>query len=130
MSSPNNDMPAERTLTAQIKLYYDLHAPTDTPAPLVVALHGYGSNKGWMLRAARECAPEGFAVAALQGPHQHLKDPKEPGGPLRYGFGWLSNFHSEDSVALHHRALLDLCATLINEGVAERGRIFLLGFSQ
>ena len=130
MSSPNNNAHAERTLTAQIKLYYDLHAPTLAPAPLLVALHGYGSNKGWMLRAARECVPEGFAVAALQGPHQHLKEPKEPGGPLGYGFGWLSNFHPEDSVALHHRALLDLCDTLVAEGVAERTRIFLLGFSQ
>ena len=130
MSSLDNNAHVERTLTAQIKLYYDLHTPTDTPAPLLVALHGYGSNKGWMLRAARDCAPAGFACAALQGPHQHLKDPKEPGGPLRYGFGWLSNFHPEDSQALHHRALLDLCATLIAEGVADRGRIFLLGFSQ
>ena len=120
----------ERTLTATIKLYYDLHVPTATPAPLLVALHGYGSNKGWMLRAARECGPDDFAVAALQGPHQHLKEPKEPGGPLRYGFGWLTNFHPEDSVALHHRALLDLIAALVDEGVADQNRVFLLGFSQ
>ena len=130
MSSTNDNAHAERTLSAQIKLYYDLDAPSSAPAPLLVALHGYGSNKGWMLRAARECAPAGFAVAALQGPHQHLKEPKEPDGPLRYGFGWLSNFHPEDSQTLHHRALLDMCETLIAEGVAERTRIFLLGFSQ
>ena len=121
---------AERTLTAQIKLYYDLDAPPRAPAPLVVALHGYGSNKAWMLRAARECVPEGFAVAALQGPHQHLKEPKEPDGPLRFGFGWLTNFHPEDSVAVHHRALLDLLDTLVSEGVADEARLFLLGFSQ
>ncbi len=129
----NNDdakLRGERTLTAQIRLYYDLHTPDETPAPLLVALHGYGSNKAWMLRAARECVPEEFAVAALQGPHQHLKDPKEPGGPLRYGFGWLSNFHPEDSIGLHHRALLDLIATLVDEGVADQRRVFLLGFSQ
>ncbi len=83
-----------------------------------------------MLRAARQCVPDGFAVAALQGPHQHIKEPREPDGPLRYGFGWLTNFKSEDSVAVHHRALLDLIETLIDEGVAERTRIFLLGFSQ
>src|SRR5256714_3290518 len=128
MSSSTNNAQVERTLPAQIKLYYDLFTPTSAPAPLLVALHGYGSNKGWMLRAARACAPDGFAVAALQGPHQHIKEPKEPGGPLRYGFGWLTNFHPEDSVALHHRALLDLITTLIDEGIADRARIFLLGF--
>jgi phospholipase/carboxylesterase len=104
--------------------------PAGGPAPLLLALHGYGSNKGWMLREAREHAPEGFAVAALQGPHQHIKEPREPGGPLRYGFGWLTNFRPEESVALHHRALLDLVDALVTRGVARRERVFLLGFSQ
>ena len=101
------------SLRAEVKLYYDLHAPGATPAPLLVALHGYGSNKGWMMREARQHAPEGFAVAALQGPHQHIKEPREQGGPLRYGFGWLTNFRPEESVALHHRALLDLIDALV-----------------
>lgn len=83
-----------------------------------------------MMRDARACAPAGFAVASLQGPHQHLKEPREPGGPLRYGFGWLTNFHAEDSVALHHRALLDLIDTLVEREIARRDRVFLLGFSQ
>lgn len=120
----------ERTLDARVKLYYDLHAPVETPAPLLVALHGYGSNKSWMMREARELAPAGFAVAALQGFHQHLKEPREAGGALRYGFGWLSNFHPEDSVAVHQRALLDMIGQLVDEGVADAGRVFLLGFSQ
>ena len=59
-----------------------------------------------------------------------MKEPKEPGGPLRFGFGWLTNFHPEDSVAIHHQALLDLIQTLVSEGVADPKRIFLLGFSQ
>jgi predicted esterase len=120
----------ERTLDARVKLYYDLHAPALTPAPLLLALHGYGSSKSHMMREARQHAPEGFAVAALQGPHQHLKEPREAGGPLRYGFGWLTNFHPEDSIALHHGALLDLIDALVAEGVALRERVFLLGFSQ
>ena len=132
MSETQRDSNAhvDRTLTATVKLYYDLFAPSDAPSPLLVALHGYGSNKGWMMRAARACVPEGFAVAALQGPHQHLKEPREAGAPLRYGFGWLTNFHAADSVAVHHRALLDLIAALVAEGVADRRRLFLLGFSQ
>ena len=100
------------------------------PAPLLVALHGYGSNKAWMMREARLLAPAGFAVAAVQGPHQHLKEPKEPNGPLRYGFGWLTNFRPEESVALHHTALLGLVSSLVEEGAADARRVFLFGFSQ
>lgn len=120
----------EGTLTGSIKLYYDLDLPEARPAPLLIALHGYGANKRQMGREARAIVPEGFAVASLQGLHQHMKEPKEPGGPARFGFGWLSNFHPEESVAIHHQALLDLMQTLTNEGVADPARIFLLGFSQ
>jgi phospholipase/carboxylesterase len=120
----------DRTLRQEVNLYYDLSAPSLRPAPLLVALHGYGSNKGRMMRDARLCAPEGFAVASLQGFHQHLKEAREPGGPLRYGFGWLTNFRPEESVALHQRTLIDLIEQLVAEGLAQRERIFLLGFSQ
>ena len=120
----------ERSLSAEIKLYYDLQAPRPTPAPLLIALHGYGASKRQMLREAQAIAPEGFALVSLQGPHQHLKDPKEPRGPLRFGFGWLTNFRPEESVAIHHRALLELIDSLAKEGLADRRRIFLLGFSQ
>jgi len=120
----------ERTLTATINLNYDLYTPSDSPSPLLIALHGYGANKRQMMREARLMAPEGFAIASLQGFHQHLKEPKEEGGPLRYGFGWLTNFKPEESVALHHRATVDLISSLVGERVADRQRIFLLGFSQ
>jgi len=112
----------QRTLAAEVKLYYDLDVPADTtmPAPLLIALHGYGDNKAWMLREARKLAPGGFAVAALQGFHQHMKKAKQDGAPFR----------AEESVALHHRAMLDLTETLVREGVAIREQIYLLGFSQ
>jgi phospholipase/carboxylesterase len=96
----------------------------------LIGLHGYGASKRQMMREAQAIAPEGFAIASLQGPHQHLKDPKEPGGPLRFGFGWLTNFRPEESVAVHHRALLELIDSLTNEGFADPERVFLLGFSQ
>ena len=130
MEQTGESLTTDRALAAEVKLYYDLYAPAGAPAPLLLALHGYGSNKAWMMREARGHAPEGFAVAALQGPHQHLKEPREPGGPLRYGFGWLTNFRPEDSIALHHRALLSLIDALVAQGVARRERIFLMGFSQ
>jgi phospholipase/carboxylesterase len=120
----------DKTLTARIKLYYDLRPGTHSPAPLLIALHGYGANKSQMMREAQQIAPERFAIASLQGFHQHIKEPREPGGPLRFGFGWLTNFRSEESVAVHHQALLDLIDTLAEEGVADPKEVFLLGFSQ
>jgi phospholipase/carboxylesterase len=120
----------ERTLTAQITLYYDVIPAQTQPAPLLIALHGYGASKWHALREAKTIAPDGFAIAALQGPHQHLREPRQPGGPLRFGFGWLTNFHPEESIAIHHHALMEMIDGLSNEGVAHRDRIFLLGFSQ
>jgi phospholipase/carboxylesterase len=123
---PNTD----RALAARINLYYDLHVTSPGPAPLLIALHGYGANKRQMMREAQQMAPAGFAIASLQGPHQHIREPRESGGPLRFGFGWLTNFRPEESVALHHEVLKNLISQLVDEGVADANRIFLLGFSQ
>ena len=129
-TSGDNPVPIERALTAEIKLYYDVVAAESGPAPLLITLHGYGASKWHALREAQAIAPRGFAIASLQGLHQHLREPKAPGGPLRFGFGWLTNFRPEESVAIHHRAVLDLIDSLTGEGVADRTGIFLLGFSQ
>ena len=120
----------DRILAARINLYYDLRPGTISPAPLLIALHGYGANKRQMMREAQLMAPEQFAIASLQGFHQHIKEPREAGAPLRFGFGWLTNFRSEESVAVHHRALIDLIEILTGEGIADPARVFLLGFSQ
>jgi phospholipase/carboxylesterase len=119
-------------LKAEIKLYYDLFVPENAEknAPLLIALHGYGAHKKYMMREAQRIAPEGFVIAALQGFHQHWREPQETGAPPKIGFGWLTSFKAEDSVQVHHRALLDLIENLTNSGVADRNRIFLLGFSQ
>lgn len=130
METTNNHQSTERTVAAQINLYYDLLLPESQPAPLLIALHGYGASKWHATREAQAIVPEGFAIASLQGPHQHLKEPKQPGGPLRFGFGWLTNFRPEESVAVHHRALLDIVESLVQEGLVDREKIFLLGFSQ
>jgi predicted esterase len=126
----NDTRITDRTLHARINLYYDLQPAANPRAPLLIALHGYGAFKEQIMLEARAMAPEGFAIASLQGFHQHLKDPRHPGGPLRFGFGWLTSYRSEESVAVHHQALLDLIDDLANEGVADPARVFLLGFSQ
>src|SRR5262245_19369195 len=122
MSRPEN-AGIERSLHARFNLYYDLQPARQSPAPLLIGLHGYGSNKGRLMRDALQMAPDDFAVVSLQGPHQHLKEPKEKGGPLRFGFGWLTNFRSEESVLLHHQVLLDVITVLIDEGVADPSRV-------
>jgi len=125
-----NKTQTDQILKAHINLYYDLQPASESPAPLLIALHGYGAYKEQMMREAQQMAPDGFAIASLQGFHQHIKEPRQPGGPLRYGFGWLTNYRSEDSVAVHHQALLDLIDRVAGEGVADPSRVFLLGFSQ
>jgi len=120
----------ERSLVGEINLYYDLQRPAVIPAPLLIALHGYGANKEQMMSEALQMAPPEFTVASLQGVYQHLKAPKETGGPLRFGFGWLTNFRPEESVLLHHRAITDLIQRCVGDGIVAPERIFLLGFSQ
>jgi predicted esterase len=120
----------DRIIEARINLYYDLRPGPESPAPLLIALHGYGGSKRQMMREAQLLAPDNFAIASLQGFHQHIREPREMSGPLRFGFGWLTNFRPEESVAIHHQAVRDLIATLTSDGVADPARIFLLGFSQ
>jgi predicted esterase len=126
MTNPITD----QTLQARINLYYDLQPASDFRAPLLIALHGYGAFKEQMMREAQQMAPDGFAIASLQGFHQHMKEPRQPGGPLRFGFGWLTSYRSDESVAIHHQAIIDLIDKLSADGVADRSRVFLLGFSQ
>jgi phospholipase/carboxylesterase len=125
-----NETTTDNILKAEINLYYDLKPGSEANAPLLIALHGYGANKRHMMREAQLLAPDGFAIASLQGYYQHMREPKEEGGPMRFGFGWVTNFRPEDSAALHHRALLDLIDKLVRLGIADPQQIFLMGFSQ
>lgn len=122
----------EHRLTPPLACYYDLFTPPgDERRPLLVALHGYGGDKASMMRLARRIVgDEAFVIAALQGPHHHLVMPTKESPQLGYGFGWLSNFKPEDSIALHHALVREVIATLMASGQADPARVFLLGFSQ
>ena len=117
------------TLSAEIKLYYDLHTPEHiaTPAPLLIAVHGYGAHKRYMMREAKLIAPDSFVIAAVQAPHQHFRQTSDG---YKVGFGWLTDFKAEESVALHHKFLNDLVGRLVDDGVADPAHIYLYGFSQ
>ena len=122
---------AERRLVQEFPCYYDLYIPAGAgPRPLLIALHGYGGDKTSMMRLARRINEQDYVIASLQGPHQHLVRPEDRSQALGYGFGWLSNFRPEESIALHHRAILHIIETLTQESQADPAQVFLLGFSQ
>src|SRR3982751_3580557 len=114
---------------AQIDLYYDVFIPDgiELPAPLLVAVHGYGAHKRYMMREARAVAGDRFVIASIQAPHQHFR-PTDEG--YRMGFGWLTDFHAAESVALHHKFVKDVLSSLVDEGVVDGSGIYLYGFSQ
>ncbi|MCY7377644.1 MAG: dienelactone hydrolase family protein [Pyrinomonadaceae bacterium] len=116
-------------LTAEIKLYYDLQLPENQtkPAPLLIAVHGYGAHKRYMMREAKLVAPENFAVVSIQAPHQHFR-PTSSG--YKVGFGWLTDFKSEESVAIHQNFVLQIIEKLAAENVIDERQIYLFGFSQ
>lgn len=116
------------TLKAEISLYYDLYIPDGArDASLVIAVHGYGAHKRYMMREARAIAPDNFVIASVQGPHQHFR-PIANG--YRIGFGWLTEHKPEEYIRLHHDFLLRVIEKLDVDGLIDRSRIYLYGFSQ
>ncbi len=116
-------------ISTEIKLYYDLYLPEniEKPAPLMVAVHGYGAHKRYMMREAKLIAPENFSIVSLQAPHQHFR-PTDNG--FKIGFGWLTDYKSDESVTLHHKFVLDVIEKLTKEGLVDETKIYLYGFSQ
>src|SRR5262249_28268198 len=121
----------ERRTVVEFPCYYDLYIPEGgKPKPLIIALHGYGGDKASMMRLMRRINDRDFAIACLQGPHQHLVMPTKEAPRLGYGFGWLSNFKPEESVAIHHHLIREIIETHTASGEVDASRVFLLGFSQ
>ncbi len=116
-------------LKAEIKLYYDLHIPENLkkPAPLLIAIHGYGAHKRYMMREARLVAPENFVIASLQAPYPHFR-PTSDG--YKIGFGWLTDYKPDESIPLHHNFILEIVEKLRRENVININKVYLYGFSQ
>ncbi len=121
----------EQRIIQDFSCYYDLYIPEgNSHKPLLIAMHGYGGDKSSMMRLTQKINDKDFAIAALQGPHQHLNIPKTREEKLKYGFGWLSNFKPEESVELHHKNVRHIIATLTDAGTVDPTNVFLIGFSQ
>lgn len=125
MQSPQTDL----AVTAQIELYYDLYVPENlaVPAPLLIAVHGYGAHKRYMMREARAVAGDAYVIAAIEAPHPHYRRTDDG---YRIGYGWLSDQRPEQHIRLHHQFILDVIERLAGDGLIDRSRVFLYGFSQ
>ncbi len=116
-------------LTAEIKLYYDLFVPenSEKPAPLLLAVHGYGAHKRYMMREARLIAPENFVIVSIQAPFQHYR---QTDSGFKVGFGWLTDYKSDESILVHHNFAFRLIEKLAKDGLIDEKQIYLFGFSQ
>jgi predicted esterase len=122
----------ERAIPQRTFSYYDLYVPEERggPLPLIIGAHGYGGDKASMMRAVRRINERDFAVASLQGIHQHVVQPEDGPKSPGFAFGWLTNFKPAESIELHHRAVDGIVDALAAEGIADPSRVFLVGFSQ
>ncbi len=127
MSQEN--LQVDLSVKTEINLYYDLFIPQNlkTPAPLFIAVHGYGAHKWYMMREARAVVPENYVIASLQAPHQHFR---QTDNGYKTGFGWLTDYKPEESIRLHHNFILEIIEKLEEKQLIDTKEIYLFGFSQ
>src|SRR6185295_9789499 len=114
------------TMKAEVSLYYDLYVPENItlPAPLLIAVHGYGAHKRYMMREARSVAGDRFVIASIQAPHPHYRRTDDG---YRIGFGWLSDHKPDEYVRLHHKFVHDIIDKLAGDGVVDGRQVYLYG---
>lgn len=125
----DENLQTDLSLKAEIDLFYDVFVPENIvkPAPLLIAVHGYGAHKRYMMREAKLVAPETYVIASIQAPHPHYRQTVDG---YRIGFGWLSDHKPEQHVRLHHKFVLDVIEKLAATGQIDRENVFIYGFSQ
>ena len=125
----NDNLQTDLAMTAEINLYFDLFVPENITkaAPLLIAVHGYGAHKRYMMREARLVAGDNFIIAAIQAPHPHYRRTDDG---YRIGYGWLSDQKPEEHIRLHHKFVLDVIEKLAGDGMIDDKRVVMYGFSQ
>ena len=127
----------EQRVTIPMTCFYDVQLPDAPPDrrgyPFLIALHGYGGTQESMLALARRISGDRYAVASLQGPHQHTQRRRgRPRGTrdVRIAFGWGTMHNSEANQAVHHAFIRRVIQEVSATHPIDRRKIFLLGFSQ
>ena len=92
--------------------------PAPGKPPLLVLLHGFGANEQDLLPMAARLDPR-LAVASLRGPYQI-----RPGG-----YSWV-NGNTADELDNARRMVLECIDQVADSMGADRGRVYLAGFSQ
>lgn len=121
---------SDLSVKAELDLYYDLYVPegVDEMAPLLIAVHGYGAHKRYMMREAKLVAGDKFVIASLEAPHPHYRRTKDGGYAI--GYGWLSSERPEPHIELHHKFVLDVIDKVAADGLIDPAQVFMYGFSQ
>jgi phospholipase/carboxylesterase len=100
--------------------------PADGPPPLLLVLHGYGSNEHDLIGLAPYLDPR-FQIVSARAPHTLM-----PGGYAWFELGWtatdiiINHEQAEQSRAL----LLRFIAEVLAAYGGDPSRVYLLGFSQ
>jgi phospholipase/carboxylesterase len=124
-------VPVDRSFSARLDCHYLLLTPpTANPrTPLVVTLHGFGSNPEAMLDlTARLFDPEDSkpVIVSLQGPNQFFLST----ATREVGYGWITNRRPAESIRLHHEMVRHAAEETGREFGIPPERSFLCGFSQ
>jgi predicted esterase len=119
---------ADRMFSARLDCHYLLLAPDVVTAqtPLVVTLHGFGSNPETMLKLTARLFEDQPVIASLEGPNQFFLGAAN----REVGYGWITNRRPAESIRLHH----DMVWHVADEAGRHLGippaRRLLAGFSQ
>lgn len=108
-------------------VYYAVSAPeTNSPAPLLLVLHGFGQVAAEFIKIFEPLVERGVLVAAPQAPHQFYKKLAD----RTVGFSWLTRYERDQSIQDFARYMEDFYALVQREHRLDTRRVFVLGFSQ
>jgi phospholipase/carboxylesterase len=119
-------MTAKTALLSLTHLFQRPRQPVDGPPPLLILLHGYGSNERDLIGLAPYLDPR-FQIVSARAPQMLMPD-----GYAWFELGWTAtditiNFQqAEQSRAL----LIDFIAEALAAYGGDPARVYLLGFSQ
>ena len=122
----------EHEFTLSIRARAMLEGPLESapsPAPLVIAMHGYAESGEAMREFTRRAAGSGRVIACPNAPFQFYRN-LAPGQSGTLAFSWLTRHDRAGGVAANRDYLDQLVAFAIQRYAVDPKRITLLGYSQ